>query len=338
MDNYRDILNNLKEKPPRKKNDHVLVLDSLNTFIRSFSMLKSMNPKGQHIGGLVGFLRSLGFLVRTIDPTRVICVFDGKGSSINRRNVDSNYKANRDNLKVTNWGMFDSREEERESMAIQIGRLLDYLECLPLTLVSLEKVEADDIISYISQEFAVRGSKVTIVSSDKDFLQIIRRNIEVHAPVKKKTFDENNIVEELGVLPENYLLVKALTGDHSDNLRGVKGAGVKTLVKLFPDLVSKSVDLDYVYNISENRLNDQKIFARIIHEWDLVEKNYDLMNLLNPRLTDEEKFHIIEAIRKEVPDLQSGMFLHYMEQDTIEGITKNTEGWLELFRPLTITK
>ena len=110
-------------------------------------MVKAMNPKGHHIGGLIGIMKSLGFLVRTIEPTRVICVFDGKGGSTNRRNMDPNYKANRDILKVTHWGMYDSREEERESMAAQMGRLFDYLDCLPVSIVSIEKVEADDIIS-----------------------------------------------------------------------------------------------------------------------------------------------------------------------------------------------
>lgn len=334
--NYQELLNNLHEKPPRKLNDHILVIDSLNTFIRSFSMLKAMNPKGQHIGGLVGFLRSLGFLVRTIDPTRVICVFDGKGSSINRRNIDPNYKANRDNLKVTHWGMFDTREEERESMSAQISRLLDYLDCLPISLVSLDKVEADDIISFIAKGFSRNNSKTTIVSSDKDFLQIIDNNIEVHAPVKKKTFDINNIREEIKVIPENFLIVKALIGDNSDNLRGIKGAGIKTLIKIFPDLVSKPLELDDIFSIAENNLNDRKIFARIIHEWDLVERNYELMNIQEPNLSDNEKNHIINVLKEPPNKLQSGTFLHYLEQDSIEGITKNTEGWLETFRELTL--
>jgi len=336
VSNYQELLNNLHEKPPRRLNDHILVIDSLNTFIRSFSMLKAMNPKGQHIGGLVGFLRSLGFLVRTIDPTRVICVFDGKGSSINRRNIDPNYKANRDNLKVTHWGMFDTREEERESMSAQISRLLDYLDCLPVSLLSLEKVEADDIISFVAQGFSRNESKTTIVSSDKDFLQIINKNIEVHAPVKKKTFNINNIEEEIKVIPENFLIVKALIGDNSDNLRGVKGAGIKTLTKIFPDLISKPVQLNDILSIAENNINDRKIFARIVHEWDLVERNYELMNIQEPNLSDTEKNHIIDVLKEPPNMLQSGTFLHLLEKDSIEGITKNTEGWLETFRGLTL--
>ena len=65
-----NILGKLEKKPQRKLNDHVLIIDSMNLFIRNFVMLQSMNPQGHHTGGLVGFLRSLGFLNRTFDPIR----------------------------------------------------------------------------------------------------------------------------------------------------------------------------------------------------------------------------------------------------------------------------
>lgn len=336
INDYQNILDNLKKSKQRNKNDHVLLIDSLNMFIRGFSMLKAINPKGQHIGGLIGFLRSLGYVSRIIDPTRIILVFDGKGSSINRRNENPEYKSNRDNIKVTNWGMFDSREEERESMALQMSRLFDYLECLPVHIISLDKVEADDIISYLGQEFSKRNSKVTIVSSDKDFLQIIDKNVDIYAPVKKQHITIDNIKEHIGTLPENYIIIKSLSGDNSDNLRGVKGIGPKTLFKLFPDLLIKPVTIQEIYNIAEKKLTEKKLYAQIIYEWDLVESNYRLMNLATSRLSEEEKIHIIQALQKPLPVLRSGTFLHYLDQDSIEGITKNTESWLQTFSSLTV--
>ena len=339
MGDIQDLLNKIEKKPPRKRNDHVLIVDSMNTFIRSFSMVKAMNPKGHHIGGLLGFMRSLGFLVRTIDPTRVILVFDGKGGSMNRRNMDPNYKANRDNVKVTNWGMYDSREEERESMASQMSRLFDYLECLPVSILSLEKVEADDIISYVAQGLAGTGRKSTIVSSDKDFLQIIKPGIEVYAPIKKRTISHDNILQEIKVNPVNYLLTKALLGDNSDNLRGIKGLGIKTLIKEFPELKTpKKIDLEYIFKRAEEKIEDKKIFARIVHDWDLVKTNYKIMNLQETQLDDKEKAHILEVLKGPTPGLNTGTFLYYLDKDEIEGITKNTESWLETFRPLTISQ
>ncbi len=336
---YNKILNKLKETPPRQLNDHILIVDSMNTFIRSFSTLRAMNPQGHHIGGLVGFLRSLGFLVRTIDPTRVVCVFDGKGSTVNRKNIDPNYKAQRQHTRITNWGMYDSKQEEYESLSAQLERLRDYLECLPVQSLTIEKLEADDIIAELALGASSSGKQVTIVSSDKDFLQLVDGCISVYSPIKKTLYTKDNIVEELGVLPQNYNIVKALLGDNSDNLAGVKGLGPKTLVKEFPALLENpNCDLEDIYAICEANLDGKSIFAKIIHNWDRVKTNYKLMNLHDGVLDDNEIFHILSVLKEPIPPLQTGAFLHLLDIDKIESITKNTEGWLENFRTLTVFK
>ena len=336
MSNYLDILNNIEQKPERKLNDHVLIVDSMNTFIRSFAMLQSMNPQGHHTGGLVGFLRSLGFLVRTIDPTRVICVFDGQGSSTNRKSMNSDYKANRNIKRITNWELFDNKEDEYASMTMQMHRLVEYLQCLPLSLISIDKVEADDVISYLAQQFDKANKKVTIVSSDKDFLQIITDNIEVYSPIEKKTYGVKEVMEKIGMIPENYLILKALLGDNSDNLSGIKGLGEKTVLKEFPAIAKDPLfDLIDVYKICEEKLQTKKIFANIIYNWEKVKLNYEMMNLLQPRVSEEEIQIIRHKLSQGVPSLQSGPFLHMLEMDQIETLNKNVEGWLETFRPLT---
>ena len=336
MTNYLDILNKIEQKPDRKLNDHVLLVDSMNTFIRSFAMLQSMNSQGHHTGGLVGFLRSLGFLTRTIDPTRIICVFDGQASSSSRKSINPEYKATRNIKRITNWEIFDDKDDEFQSMTMQMGRLVEYLQCLPTTLISIDKIEADDTISYLAQKFAANGKKVTIVSSDKDFLQIVSTNIEVYSPIKKKTYQKKDIQEEIGLIPENYLVMKALLGDNSDNLTGIKGLGPKTLLKEFPELVNKpGVLLQDIYNICEQKLQTKKIFASIIYDWDKVKTNYELMNLQQPRLGEYEISHILDKIKQATPALQPTTFLRMLEVDQIEGLNKNVEGWLELFRPLS---
>ena len=215
---YQDILKNLKQTPPRALNDHILIIDAMNTLIRSFSLLKAMNPTGTHVGGLVGFLRSLGYVTRIFDPTRVVIIWDGKGGSGNRQNIDPNYKAQRASARITHWGLYDTREEEQEALIGQLFRTRDYLDCLPVHQIVIEKLEADDIMAYLAKRASNAGKKVTIVSSDKDFLQLIDNNIEVYAPVKKKTFTKDNILEEIKVLPTNFNIVKSLLGDNSDNL------------------------------------------------------------------------------------------------------------------------
>ncbi len=333
---YDDILNNLKETPPRAVNDHILIIDAMNMLIRSFSLLKAMNPSGAHVGGLVGFLRSLGFVTRTFDPTRVIVVWDGKGGSGNRQNIDPNYKAQRATSRITHWGLYDTKEEETEALIGQLYRTQDYLDCLPLHQVGIEKLEADDVIAWIAKKASYSSvKKCTIVSSDKDFLQLVDDTIEVYAPIKKKTFNLTNVKEDIKVLASNYNIVKALTGDSSDNLKGVKGLGIKTIVSEFPKLVTETSNLDYIFDTAEKKLEGKKIFAKIIHNWDKVETNFKLMDLHETSLDDNEKQFINDTLKSKTPDLQTGAFLRLLDQDKIEGITKNTEGWLENFRDLT---
>ena len=336
---YDNILKNLKETPPRALNDHILLIDGMNTLIRSFSLLKAMNPTGTHIGGLVGFLRSLGYVTRIFDPTRVVVVWDGKGGASNRKNINPEYKAQRATARITHWGLYDTREQEQEALIGQLYRVQDYLDCLPLHQIGIEKLEADDIMAYLAKRASKAGKKVTIVSSDKDFLQLIDDNIEVYAPVKKKTFTKENVMEEIGVLPENYNIVKALLGDNSDNLPGVKGLGIKTILSEWKSFTYDSLaSLQDVWDHCETQLDTKtpkKIFAKILHDWDKIMDNYSIMDLHQTQLDENEIGVVEQVISSDIPDLQTGAFLHLLDQDKIEGVTKNTEGWLENFRGLT---
>ena len=332
---HKDILENLKETPPRAYNDHIMVVDAMNMLIRSFSLLKAMNPDGTHIGGIVGFLRSLGYVTRIFDPTRVIVVWDGKGGSANRKNINPDYKAQRATARITHWGLYDTKQQEMEALIGQLLRVQEYLECLPVTQLQMEKLEADDIMAYIAKQSSYsKVKKCTIISSDKDFLQLVDDTVEVYAPVKKKTFTKDNIFEELKVLPENYNIVKALLGDNSDNLKGVKGLGIKTIVAEFPKLLKEETNLDYIFKVAEEKLDGKKVFAKIIHNWKNVEDNFLMMDLHATSLDETEKEVVMEIMKTKVNKTQIGAFLAFLDNDNIEGITKNTVGWLDNFRGL----
>jgi len=338
MGKYDDMLAKIQQSEPKKLNDHILVIDAMNTFIRNFTMINLMNPQGSHVGGLVGFLKSLGFLVRTFEPTRVVVVFDGPGSTAARKNINSDYKANRQINRITNWGMFDDKDQEYASMSAQIERLVEYLHMLPVDLLAIDKVEADDVIAYIGKEF--NESKITIVSSDKDFMQIVNNNIQIYSPVKKKVYGPAEVLEEQGILPENYLIVKALLGDNSDNLSGVKGLGIKGVLKHFPNLIdTPNTGLDYVYEICEAGVEKTKVFAKILERKHAVDQNYGLMNLMDPQLSDRQKSIILDVLEMPCQQLNATAFMLMLQQDNIQqGITKNTESWLETFRYLLTVK
>ena len=337
---YDNILKNLKETPPRALNDHILLIDGMNTLIRSFSLLKAMNPTGTHVGGFVGFLRSLGYVTRIFDPTRVIVVWDGKGGSGNRQNINPNYKAQRATSRITHWGLYDTKEEETEALIGQLFRVQDYLDCLPIHQIMIEKLEADDIIAYLSKRASgSQVKKVTIVSSDKDFLQLVDDTVEVYAPIKKKTFTKSNVIDEIKVLPQNYNLVKALLGDSSDNLPGVKGLGIKTILSEWKSFTyDPNASLQDVWDHCETQMElekPKKIFAKILHSFDKVVDNFAMMDLHQTQLDESEIDYVTKIMKSPIPDLQTGAFLHLLDQDKIEGITKNTDTWLENFRGLT---
>ena len=150
MKDLLKLLDNLDEQGEETvEGERVLMIDGLNLFFRNFAMLNMVNPDGVHIGGLGGFFRSLGALIRQIQPTQVYVVFDGAGSSNNRKNLLPEYKSGRDLQRITNWDAFDNLEDEHDAKVDQMVRIIQYLKTLPVKTVSLDKVEADDIIAYI---------------------------------------------------------------------------------------------------------------------------------------------------------------------------------------------
>ena len=218
---YISILEEIKksggEIDSGKPNDSVLLVDGMNTFIRVFSAIPTTNDDGIHIGGIVGFLRSLAFNINMIRPTRTIIVFDGKGGSNRRRKIFPQYKMGRKmSHRLNRTHDFLTREEEKKMMVFQLNRIVEYLECLPLTIINMDGIEADDVIGYCSKHI-FRDSKTTVMSTDKDFLQLIDNNTKVYSPTKKKMYDEERVFEEYGIYPTNFLLYRILDGDVSDS-------------------------------------------------------------------------------------------------------------------------
>ena len=108
-----NLLNNIQEQGEElPTSERYLLIDGLNLFFRNFSAINAVNSNGVHIGGLGGFFRSLGALIRTIQPTQVYVVFDGPGSSNNRKNIIPEYKSARNVTRVTKHELFDNLEEE----------------------------------------------------------------------------------------------------------------------------------------------------------------------------------------------------------------------------------
>ena len=209
---FISFLDQVKDEPHKSVthlNDRVLVIDGLNTFIRAFAVNPAINDDGLHIGGMMGFLKSIRYTCDILKPSRCVIVFDGKGGSKRRSKIYPEYKATRKVKKRLNrnvdWGT--APQDEQESMKQQMGRLIEYLEQLPLTLVCIDGIEADDTIAYISQQL-LTDSDIFIMSTDKDFLQLVSDDIKVWSPTKKKIYDREAVLEEYRVTSDNFIMAK----------------------------------------------------------------------------------------------------------------------------------
>jgi len=326
---YKDILNNLHEESnlePLHLNSRVLLIDSMNTFLRSFAMIPAINPQGNHVGGLVGFLKSLGYVIKLIRPTRVILVFDGQGNITNRRNTYAEYKANRQIKRITNFKVFSTLEEESDSISTQMLRLLDYLKCLPVNISIIDKIEADDTIAYLSQKLK---DDIIIYSADQDFLQLVNKRITVYSPIKKKFYRPNDVYEQYGMHPYNFITMKCLMGDKSDNLPGVKGLGPKKLMKYFPEIAGEKLfTLQEAYQKATDKVEEHGIYGNVHLFKSQLEINHELMSLDNIQLLEHDQKDLDELIDSPPYNFNKQRFLEMYEKDLLGRGIPNTEFWL----------
>ena len=332
---FYEFKDEIEVNPETKNlNDHVLLVDGFNTFIRSFSVNPSLNEDGAHVGGLVGFLKSIRYTINKFKPTRCVIVFDGKNSSKPRQKIFPQYKAGRKIRsrlnRLVNWG--GGPHDERESMALQLRRLVEYLECLPLTIVSIDNLEADDIMSYICN-LVLKESQFTIMSADKDFYQLVDISVKLYSPTKKILYDRETIKKEFGVYPQNVLTCRVVEGDKSDEIPGVRGIGVKTLIKEFPLLVEDRVfntkDLLDMANSRNTRI------SKMIQDSELIiKRNYLLMQLGDPNIKNQTKLKIGDSVREMVPKLVKYQLQTLFVKDKLWGQIPNFDNWLTEFNIL----
>jgi len=326
------LLDNVKEdtEPTSEENgERILIIDGLNLFLRNFAVLNYINSEGTHIGGLGGFLRSLGSLVSQLKPTSIYIIFDGVGSSINRKNLLPEYKSGR-NVNRVNKNSFDTIEGENESKTNQIIHLIHYLQCLPVKILSLDGVEADDIMAFLSKELTKnKENKVYLVSADNDFVQLVDKNISIYRSVEKEFITPQYVKEKYGVHPHNFLTYKTLMRDNSDKVGGVKGLGKGKLPKLFPEMLGDGVvTLDDIYNICAERFKNHVIYCKLIEDFENLKKAYKIMDLSNPMLDDQEKDYILNEVKELPYELNIEAFLRFYHKDGLGNVLKNVEYWI----------
>ena len=338
---YKNILDSVErdhnQNIDKNRNDRVLIIDGLNTFIRCWSSIPTMNDDGDHVGGVTGTLKSIGYAIRQVQPTRVIVVFDGKGGSQQRKKRFSGYKAQRDSNKLrVNRAYADlmNDEDERESMKRQFVWLNEMLHGLPITNMIYDGVEADDIMAYITTNLLKENEQAVVMSTDKDFLQLVNDTTIVWSPTKKKIYNTKLVKEEFGIESKNLLLYRVLDGDKSDNIPGVYGCGIKTLVKRFPEITEdKKLSIDDLFQLCETKIEETKgkikIYKDILESKQQILLNKDLMQLHDVDISGQIKMKVLDRFNESTNPLNKMNFMKILLKYKVVNNFGDINDWLK---------
>ena len=268
-------------------------------YLRAYIVDPSLSRHGQPIGGLKGSLKILQKLVRTTKPDNVIIAWDGPDGSRKRKTMDKNYKQGRKPIRLNRAFHNLTDDEEVQNKIWQQSRLIEYINEMPIAQVMIDQVEADDVISYVCGMPHYKDWQKIIVSNDKDFMQLCGEQTVLWRPTKDELLNTKRIVEQTGVHPTNMALARAIIGDASDNLPGVKGVGFGTVSKRLAFLGEEGTyTIDDVIEHCEEMLEESKlkVYSNIVENKELIEHNYKMMQLYAPQMSIQSKTFVKDSI------------------------------------------
>jgi DNA polymerase-1 len=267
----------------------ILLIDCNNMFFRSYCASPTLGTKGNHVGGITGFLYSLQKRIKDIDPHQVFLIWDGRGGSKKRKEIREDYKDGRKVPKPLRLNRAHdlqlSEDDEKQSLYYQQSVLIELLNNFPYMQICEPGIEADDFISFLSSYFTHEDGFVNIiVSNDKDFIQLTNECTLLYRPADESYHSYKDILEKEGIHPKNMALSRAIEGDNADNLTGVRGVGRKTIVKKYPELKeARTIPLDEFKKILESK-EKCNTSAAILADFEKVGKNYEIMQLYMPMI------------------------------------------------------
>ena len=255
----------------------VLIVDAMNLFVRSYCAHPQMNSNGEAIGGAIGFLKTLKKLLVEQQPRAVYVAWEGGGSQ-RRRKIFPEYKLNRRPEKLNRF-YEDDLPDSDENKQQQIVTLLGMLKCVPVCQLYVPDCEGDDVVAYLCKG-PLRDLEKVIASSDKDLYQLLDDRTKIYNLHKKTYLTKEDVLTEFRVTARNFGLAKALCGDPSDNVPGIKGLGFKTVSKLYPFLGTENdVLLQEIFDFAAANREQSSIHKRVFEQQDDVKRNWKLVYL-----------------------------------------------------------
>lgn len=291
----------MNKRPPRNgekkiKKQNTLLVDGNALFkVGYFAAKNEFNHNGLHIGGLYSFLTILRKVLTEDLYHRVYVFWDGNLSGKLRFNIYENYKSNRNKDFINGTHPIDNDELSQRKI------IWEYLNETYIRQLSHEIVESDDFIAYYCLTKR-DNEKITILSNDRDYLQLLSEDIRIYFLDLKTYVDIENYRTYFNHHIENSVLLKTMIGDTSDSIKGIKGLGESKLLSLFPELSERKLSIDDILELAKQRQQEridsnkkplkvlENILNRVtdgIQKENIYEINERLVNLSNPMITED---------------------------------------------------
>ncbi|MDA7491798.1 hypothetical protein N8447_00245 [bacterium] len=316
-----------------------LLVDGNSLLNTGFHGIKNMYNGTDHIGGLYHFLNTLRKLIDTYLLTKIVVCWDGEQNTKPRLELYPDYKLNR-RIKPKSEG--DLQSYGRQKLRVQ-----EYLEELYVRQATFKWCEADDCIAHYCKK--TTKEEIIVLTSDRDLLQLISKNVSVHIISLNKLFKDGDKVPLNGVnIPSsNVRVVKTICGDSSDNIYGIKMVGVKSLVKIKPEILEKKVSLQEIIETikSKDKINkkEQNILEEVTqktlninHKGSILETNYTIIGVGEQFLT-KEAVNGINDLSKEAIDPEGRHWKNALDLMMSDGILnilpKKDDSWVDFVRP-----
>ncbi len=306
-----------------KKTDHFYLIDGSGYIFRAYYALPPLSRKsdGMPTGAVNGFCNMLYKLLEDSKskdnlqrPTHFAVIFDSARKNF-RNEIYKDYKAN--------------RSEAPDDLVPQFDYIRKSVEAFNLPSIEMLNYEADDLIATYSEQILKEGAKVTIVSSDKDLMQLYKKNVRIYDPMKNKFISNEDVVSKFGVDPNKVIEVQALAGDSSDNVPGVPGIGVKTAAELINKYGTVEKLLAKAEEIKQNKrrqtILENKEKALISKKLVTLKKDVPIKNKIQEfELKEVNKDRLYNFLREmEFNRLLSQVISFYGEAETTKSKIKN---------------
>jgi 5'-3' exonuclease len=314
------------------------LIDGNNLYKIGYEGVRDLFSGNNHIGGIYHFINTIRKFLEEHNYDKVIVCWDSETNTSVRKEIYPNYKGQRRN---------EMSEDQEESYLHQRRRVKQYLEEVFVRQLEVPHNEADDLIAQYCK--IALDEYITIFSGDKDFTQLISERVQIYYPIKKEYYKLGDMIslDKVNIPHQNVLLTKVFVGDKSDNISGIDGLGVKTLVKLFPMLQDKSCTITEILD-NARIIGQEKKVPKIIGKIltgeskngilgeEFYNTNLKIVDLGNPLITDEAKV-LVEEVYKENIDPTDRGYKNLMKMMMADGLfkylPKDDNAWINFLKP-----